>query len=119
MRFLPRQPYEEYLRLVALSDVILDTPHFNGGATTFDALAMGVPIVTLPGAYMRGRQTYSLYKRMGVMDCIVDTPQEYVDKAVRLATDVSYREEIQRKILREQPPHIRGHGHGEGTGDAS
>jgi predicted O-linked N-acetylglucosamine transferase (SPINDLY family) len=59
---------------------------------------MGVPIVTLPGAYMRGRQTYSLYKRMGVMDCIVNTPREYVDKAVRLATDVSYREEIQREI---------------------
>jgi predicted O-linked N-acetylglucosamine transferase (SPINDLY family) len=98
VRFLPRQSYEEYLRLVALSDVILDTPHFNGGATTFDALAKGVPIVTLPGAYMRGRQTYSLYKRMGVMDCIVNTPQEYVDKAVRLATDVSYREEIRRKI---------------------
>jgi len=98
VRFLPRQSYEEYLRLVALSDVILDTPHFNGGATTFDALAMGVPIVTLPGAYMRGRQTYSLYKRMGVMDCIVNTPREYVDKAVRLATDVSYREEIQREI---------------------
>jgi len=98
VRFLPRQSYEEYLRLVALSDVILDTPHFNGGATTFDALAMGVPIVTLPSAYMRGRQTYSLYKRMGVMDCIANTPQEYVDKAVRLATDVSYREEIRRKI---------------------
>jgi predicted O-linked N-acetylglucosamine transferase (SPINDLY family) len=32
------------------------------------------------------------------MDCIVNTPQEYIDKAVRLATDVSYREEIQRKI---------------------
>ena len=98
VRFVARQPYEEYLRLVALSDVILDTPHFNGGATTFDALALGVPIVTLPGAYMRGRQTYALYKRMGIMDCIVHTPQEYVDKAVRLAADASYREGIRRKI---------------------
>jgi predicted O-linked N-acetylglucosamine transferase (SPINDLY family) len=98
VRFMARQPYEDYLRLVALSDVILDTPHFSGGATSFDALAVGVPIVTLPGAYLRGRQTYALYKRLGVMDCIVNTPQEYIDKAVRLATDVSYREEIQRKI---------------------
>ncbi len=98
VRFLPRQPYEEYLRLVALSDVCLDTPHFNGGATTFDALAKGVPIVTLPGSYLRGRQTYALYKRMGVMDCIANTPQEYIDKAVRLATDVSYREGMHREI---------------------
>ena len=96
---MPRQPYHEYLRLVTLSDVILDTPHFNGGATTFDALAMGVPIVTLPGAYMRGRQTYALYKRMGLMDCVACTPQEYVYKAVRLATNHSYRKEIRQKIL--------------------
>ncbi len=98
VRFVPRQSYEDYLDLVALSDVVLDTPHFNGGATTFDALATGIPIVTLPGAYMRGRQTYALYKRMGVTDCVAGTPEEYVDKAVRLATDSPYREEIRRKI---------------------
>jgi protein O-GlcNAc transferase len=98
VRFVARRPYEDYLRLVALSDVILDTPHFNGGATTFDALSAGVPVVTLPGAYMRGRQTYALYKRMGVNDCVVNTPQEYVDKAVRLATDISYSKKIRQKI---------------------
>ena len=98
VRFVTRQPYGDYLRLVALSDVILDTPHFNGGATTFDALAMGVPVVTVPGTYMRGRQTYALYKRMGVMDCVAATPEEYVDKAVRLGTDRPYREEVRQKI---------------------
>jgi len=98
VKFLARQQYEDYLRLVSLSDVVLDTPHFNGGATTFDALAMGVPIVTLPGAYMRGRQTYALYRRMGVMECVAATSLEYVDKAVRLATDASYREGVRQKI---------------------
>ena len=98
IRFVGRQQYEDYLNLVAMADVILDTPYFNGGATTFDALAMGKPIVTLPNDYMRGRQTYALYRRMGVMDCVAGSPGEYIEKAVRLGTDATYRAEIERKI---------------------
>ena len=38
---------------LASADVILDPLHFSGGNTTFEALAMGTPIVTLPGTFMR------------------------------------------------------------------
>ena len=98
VRFLPRQPYEDYLDLIALSDVVLDTVHFNGGATTFDALAVGTPLVTLPGAFMRGRQTYGLYRRMGVMDCVARSPGAYVDLAVRLGRDDAFRERVKERI---------------------
>jgi predicted O-linked N-acetylglucosamine transferase (SPINDLY family) len=103
VRFVPRQQHEDYLRLVALADVVLDTPHFSGGATTFDAFAMGVPIITLPGEFMRGRQTYSLYKRMGVIDCVADTPADYIEKAVRLGADVKYREGLRKSICEKIP----------------
>ena len=99
VRILPRYCYDDYMNLVALSDVVLDTVHFNGGATTFDALTVGTPVVTMPGPFMRGRQTVSLYQRMNVMDCVVSTPGEYVAMAVRLASDPSYRGEIKQKIL--------------------
>jgi predicted O-linked N-acetylglucosamine transferase (SPINDLY family) len=93
-------PYEDYLTLLYLSDVLLDTIHFNGGATTFDGLSVGTPIVTLPGESMRGRQTYSLYKRMGLMDCVAETAMEYVQVAVRLGTDPCYRENLRGEILK-------------------
>ncbi len=99
VHIIPRYDYDDYMNLVALSGVVLDTVHFNGGATTFDALTVGTPVVTMPGAFMRGRQTISLYQRMGVMDCVVSTPDEYVTMAVRLASDPSYRREIKEKIL--------------------
>ena len=98
--------------------MVLDTIHFNGGATTFDALSTGTPVVTLPGLYMRGRQTHVLYRRMGVTDCVVSTPEEYVDRAVRLASDQGYRREVQERIPSGEPSYLRGHGHGEGTGEA-
>lgn len=97
--FLPKQSYSDYLGLVSLSDVILDTPHFNGGATTFDALAVGAPVVTLPGQFMRGRQTYSLYKRMGIMSCVAHSIDEYVDIALSLAGDISLRQAVKEAIM--------------------
>ena len=43
--------------------------------------------------------TYALYKKMNMMDCVASTPEEYVDIAVRLATDREYRELIRSRIL--------------------
>ena len=95
---LPRQNYHDFLNLIAVSDVMLDTFFFGGGNTTYEGLAAGTPIVTLPTEFLRGRITYAIYKKMNVMDCVASTAQEYVDIAVRLGTDASYREMIHEKI---------------------
>jgi predicted O-linked N-acetylglucosamine transferase (SPINDLY family) len=96
--FLPQQPYEPYLHLLRLADVLLDTPHFSGGTTTFQALGLGTPIVTLPGRFLRGRATYACYRRMGVMDCVATDAADYVRIAVRLATDSAWRDEVRSRI---------------------
>lgn len=49
VRFLARLPYGEYLNLLSLADVILDTVHFGGGVTAYEAFSVGKPVVTLPG----------------------------------------------------------------------
>jgi predicted O-linked N-acetylglucosamine transferase (SPINDLY family) len=100
IRTLPRQSTDDFLRLLTLGDVILDTLHFSGGTTSFMALAMGSPVVTLPGDYMRGRVTYACYKQMGLLDCVTHSIDDYVTLAVRLGTDPSYREHIKARILR-------------------
>jgi predicted O-linked N-acetylglucosamine transferase (SPINDLY family) len=99
IRFLPSQPTNDFLNLIAVSDVILDPFHFGGGNTAYEALAVGAPIVTWPGAYMRGRVTYACYRKMGVMNCVADSPDQYAELAVRLGCDRSFREEIRAKIL--------------------
>lgn len=40
IRWLPSLPNEEYLRLLACSDVVLDPIHFGGGNSSYEALAM-------------------------------------------------------------------------------
>ena len=46
--WLPALSYEEYLVLLAIGDVMLDTLPFGGGVTIFESLAVCTPVVTLP-----------------------------------------------------------------------
>src|SRR4051794_35667185 len=68
VRFAPRQDRAGYLALNATFDVMLDTIHFGGGNTSYEAFALGVPIITLPSPFLRGRITYAQYKMMGIED---------------------------------------------------
>ncbi|GFO54346.1 hypothetical protein GMSM_13530 [Geomonas sp. Red276] len=101
--FILRLPYGDYLELTRLVDVVLDTLHVSGGVTSFDAFAVGTPVVTLPGAFMRGRLTLSLYRRMGIDDCVVESTAAYVEKAVAIASDRDLRSRISAKINEASP----------------
>ena len=97
--FLPQLYHEDFLRLNACVDVLLDPTHFGGGNTTYEALALGTPVVTLPSPYLKGRITQALYRRMGVSTCIASDEESYVDLAVRLGTDAAWRAEVSAEIL--------------------
>jgi predicted O-linked N-acetylglucosamine transferase (SPINDLY family) len=96
---LDRMKRDEFLGLMKVSDVLLDPLHFGGGNTTYEGLAMGTPIVTLPGEFMRGRVTLGCFKKMNVFDTVVDTKEAYVDKAIQLGTDPFYRDAVHQKIM--------------------
>ncbi|HWG43727.1 MAG TPA: tetratricopeptide repeat protein [Gemmataceae bacterium] len=96
---LPRQSPEDFLSLLALADAVLDPIHFGGGNTAYEAFAVGSPIVTLPGRFMRGRVTYACYQRMGVLDCVAADAEDYVRIAVRLGSDPAWRADVRARIL--------------------
>jgi predicted O-linked N-acetylglucosamine transferase (SPINDLY family) len=100
IQFLARLPEGDYLNVVALADVLLDSLHYCGGAnTSYDAFAAGTPMVTLPTGYHRGRYTAAAYRQMGVERLIADSPESYVNLAVRVATDAEFRAERRAEIL--------------------
>ncbi len=102
VKILPAVDHEDYKRINQLCDVMLDTLHWSGGNTSLDALAMGLPIVTLPGELMRGRQTMAMLTLLGVPELIAQSPDDYLAIAVKLATDKPYRAQISRQILANQ-----------------
>ncbi|MCG8512370.1 MAG: tetratricopeptide repeat protein [Rhodospirillales bacterium] len=96
--FLPALEFKNFLGLSKAADVLLDTVHYSGGNTSLEALALGAPVVTWPSGYMRGRWTYAVYKDMGIDDLIAQNLDDYVDLAVRTATDRDWRESVCEKI---------------------
>ena len=84
---IPRMLKRDYLNVLALSDVILDSIHHNGGTTSYESLTAGASIVTWPSRIGFGRYMSALYGKMNVMDCVASSLEEYVDIAVQLGTD--------------------------------
>lgn len=68
-------------------DIALDTYPYTGGGTTFDALYMGVPVVSLYGERRSSRFGLSILSNAGVGELAVPTPEEYVERAIALAND--------------------------------
>jgi len=99
VRFLPWLSSGDLMSVLLTADVALDTFHFGAATTTFLILATGTPIVTLPAEFARGRASLGCYRRIGVMDCIASSAEEYSDLAVRIATDRSVRDSIKARIL--------------------
>ncbi|WP_339728465.1 tetratricopeptide repeat protein [uncultured Gimesia sp.] len=89
----------DFLNVIYLSDVMLDPIHFGGGNTSYQSMAIGTPVVTLPAKYMRGRGMLAVYKKMGLMDCVVSSIDEYIDLSCRIGMDEEYRDQLRLKIL--------------------
>ncbi|MDR0311813.1 MAG: hypothetical protein LBJ21_09520 [Acidobacteriota bacterium] len=81
-------------------DIMLDTHPFSGATTTFDALKMGRPIVTLVGKRHVTRASYSLLKHVGLDDLAAFSEDEYVEKAVALAGDHERLSKINAELPR-------------------
>jgi predicted O-linked N-acetylglucosamine transferase (SPINDLY family) len=99
VRILPGLVERDYLSLIATADVSLDTLHYGGVNTTYDALSLGTPVVTLPGRFQRGRYTCAVYRRLGISDCVAGSTDNYIELAVRIASEPDYRRELRQRIL--------------------
>jgi predicted O-linked N-acetylglucosamine transferase (SPINDLY family) len=63
-----------------------------------EALALGMPVVTMPGTHAYGRFTFGLYGELGVHDCIATSSEDYVARAVQLANDADRRHVVRTRI---------------------
>ena len=99
---LPQRSREDFLAVLAACDLALDTFGFSGGNTSLDALSVGLPINTLPGQFMRGRQTYAMLKALQSTACdelIANTETEFVERAISLLRNDAARDRIHVAIM--------------------
>jgi protein O-GlcNAc transferase len=96
--FLPRMDTNDFLSLNLVCDAVLDPPGWSGGKTALESLYCGKPVVTLPGAFMRGRHTSAMLKQIGVAETIADDANHYVAIAGRLATHAGFLSAVTAKV---------------------
>ena len=77
----------DYMATYGQIDIALDTAPFAGGTTSFDALWMGLPLVTLAGERSSSRGGASILTSLGRPEWIARSPEEYIAIAQRLAAD--------------------------------
>ncbi|MBE6102569.1 MAG: hypothetical protein E7200_10850 [Selenomonas ruminantium] len=102
LRGFSRDYRKEYNEL----DIALDTFPYTGGQTTCEALYMGVPVVTLSGQRPGSRFGWSLLQNLELSECCASTAEEYVQKAVSLASDRKHLAELHgnlRKRMQASP----------------
>jgi predicted O-linked N-acetylglucosamine transferase (SPINDLY family) len=79
-------------------DIALDPYPYNGVTTSCESLYVGVPVVSLHGLNCASRSGLSILSTLGLGDLVASTPEQYVEIAVALATDLARLEQMRRSL---------------------
>ncbi|MBL8517731.1 MAG: tetratricopeptide repeat protein [Betaproteobacteria bacterium] len=90
----------DFANVNALADVILDPFHFGLGSTAITTFTVGVPTVTKPSDFLRGRVGLFFSRLMDLPECVATDTEDFAQRAVAIATNRDLREDLGRRILR-------------------
>ena len=96
--FLKKRKLESHYNLYKKIDIALDTFPYNGVTTTFEALSMGVPVITMTGYNFNSRCGESIIKNLGIENLIANNEDDYILKAQKMAKDNEKLLDMRKKI---------------------
>ncbi|HVE48323.1 MAG TPA: hypothetical protein VNG69_01740, partial [Casimicrobiaceae bacterium] len=94
----PQCRHDRYLAINLACDAMLDTLRWSGGNTSLDAIACRLPVVTLPGRFMRARQSAAMLSIAGVPELVARDAAHYIEIATRLARDREWRDALATRL---------------------
>jgi protein O-GlcNAc transferase len=100
--FAPPLPLDRHLARLALADLALDTAPYGMHTTASDALWVGVPILTAPGASFPSRVAASLAREAGQAGGVV-APADYEAEAIALAREPARLAALKGGLSRATP----------------
>ena len=97
--FGTKVPIKSILARIKFADLFLDTFPYNAHTSCSDSIWAGLPILTLEGDSFQSRVASSLLKTTGLNELIAKNEKEYVDKAVYIAKNKEYLNQLKNKLL--------------------
>jgi protein O-GlcNAc transferase len=96
-------PRAAYLAAYQRVDIALDPFPYPGGATSVEALWMGVPVLTMTGESFVSRQGVGLMMNAGLPEWVAIDGEDYVARAVSHAGDLqrlaAWRSGLRQQVL--------------------
>ena len=101
--FVNKKNFNDHINFYNSIDIALDTFPYNGVTTSFEAIWMGVPVLTMKGYNFNSRCGESINKNLGLESLIAEDNSDYVLKAKELSGDlnklINVRQHIYEKAL--------------------
>ncbi|MBD1154511.1 peptide transporter [Pelagibacterales bacterium SAG-MED21] len=91
--------FEDHMHLYKKIDIALDTFPYNGVTTSFEAIWMGVPVITMKGYNFNSRCGESINKNLNMEYLIAENEMDYVAKAKELSENKDKLLDIRKKIF--------------------
>jgi len=90
----------DHLKLYNEIDIALDTFPYNGVTTSFEAIWMGVPVLTMKGYNFNSRCGESINKNLDLSNLIAKDKDDYVNIALELSEDIDKLALLRKKIFK-------------------
>jgi predicted O-linked N-acetylglucosamine transferase (SPINDLY family) len=87
-----------HLAVIGAADIALDPFPFNGATTTYEALWMGVPVVTWKGRRFVGRTAAAMLETLGLSELVAANETEYLAAVLALAQDPRRRADLRSSL---------------------
>ena len=102
--FLKLLSHKYHLKRVSSMDLGLDSYRLNGHTTSSDLICSGVPLITYSSDTYQNRVSKSILKSLDLEELVCYSYNDYIDLAVKIATDKQYHTNLIKKIknLREK-----------------
>ncbi len=104
--FVPTMSKDDAHMLLQSVDCCLDSYPLCGMSSSFDGTMLGITTVTLPAEIPFGRWTAAIYEYIGLDGLTAGSRQEYVDIALKLASDANWRARISSEMKEKSSRYV-------------
>lgn len=102
IHFMHHVDYENFINLVNLSNIVLDTYPFGSCNTALDSFSVDKIIVGCQSNLINGRFVYGFYNKMGITDLMIDNIPSYIDMVCKCYNDQKYSYYLENEIRKNK-----------------
>ena len=100
VKFLdPKKEFKDHLYLYRNIDIALDTFPYNGVTTSFEAIWMGIPVITMRGFNFNSRCGESINKNIRMEKLIANNDKDYISKAINIGNNRTNLLDLRKEIF--------------------